>query len=120
MDDLYIQPGELRDSVEIQAATDTRDAAGQPVSTWAAVLTARAKIEGTNSRTFKDSFSANALAAQSTDVVTLRWPGASIDLKPGMRLILGDNTYLVQGVDNVRRRNRKVVLACMVIDGDSN
>jgi SPP1 family predicted phage head-tail adaptor len=119
-DDLYIQPGELRDSIQIQQATDTRDAAGQPVSTWAAVLTARAKIEGTNSRTFKETFSANALASQSTDVITIRWPGAAVTLEPGQRVVFGDNTYLVQAVDNVRRRNRKVVLACMVIDGDSN
>ena len=115
-----IDPGELRHSIQIQAASSTRDTAGQPVSTWNLVLTTRAKIENTNSRTFKESFAANALASQSTDVITIRWPGAAIDLLPGMRVLFGDNTYLVQAVDNVQRRNRKVTLACMAIDGDSN
>ena len=118
---LYIQPGELRNSIQIQAPSATdRDAAGQPVSTWDLVLTTRAKIEGTNSRTFKESFANNALASQSTDVLTLRWPGSSIVLVPGQRVIFGDNTYLVQAVDNVLRRNVKVCLACIAINGDSN
>ena len=119
-DPLYIDAGSLRHSIQIQAPSSTRDAVGQPVSTWNVVLTTRAKIENTNSRTFKESFSNNALASQSTDVLTIRWPGAAVDLKPDMRVIFGDNTYLVQAVDNVLRRNRKVVLACVVIDGDSN
>jgi head-tail adaptor len=119
-DPLILQPGELRHSVVIQAASTVGDAAGQPVSTWTAVLTTRAKIEGTNSRTFKESFSNNALASQSTDLITIRWPGSGIDLKPGMRVLFGDNTYLVQAVDNVLRRNRKVLLACIGVDEDSN
>ena len=119
-DPLYIDAGSLRHLVQIQAPTATRDAVGQPMSAWATVLTARARIENTNSRTFKESFSGNALAAQSTDVLTIRYPGSAIDLVPGMRVIFEDNTYLVQGVDNVLRRNRKIVLACLVIDGDSN
>lgn len=122
-DPLFIQPGELRHKVSVQAAPDgagARDSAGQPIANWNTILTTRAKIEGTNSRTFKESFAGNALASESTDVLTIRWPGAAIDLRAGMRVLFGDNTYLVQGVDNVLRRNRKVVLACLLIDGDSN
>ena len=119
-DPLYIQAGELRHSIQIQQASATRDAVGQPVSTWNVVLNTRAKIENTNSRTFKESFSNNALASQSTDCITIRWPGPTIDLAPGMRVIFGDNTFLVQAVDNVLRRNRKVVLACIGINEDSN
>jgi head-tail adaptor len=122
-DALYIAPGELRHSIQIQAAPDglgQRDSAGQPIDAWNAVLTTRAKIEGTNSRTFKESFSNNALASQSTDCITIRWPGAAITIEPGQRVIFGDNTFLIQAVDNVLRRNRKLVLACIGIDTDSN
>ena len=119
-DPLYIQAGSLRHRIQIQAATDTRDAAGQSVSTWTVVLTTRAKIEGTDSRTFKESFSNNALASQSTEAITIRWPGAAIKIEPDMRVIFGDNTFLIQGVDNVQHRNRKLVLACIAIDEDSN
>jgi hypothetical protein len=84
------------------------------------VLTTRAKIESTLSNTYKELVQDGAIASQSTDVMTIRWPGSSITLKPGMRVSFGDNTYLVQAVDNVLRMNRVVKLFCMVIDGDTN
>jgi SPP1 family predicted phage head-tail adaptor len=118
-DVLTIQPGELRHSIKIQAATPTRDTAGQQVDNWTTVLETRASIENTNSRTFKMSFTNNMLASQSTDAIVIRWPGAGVDLRPGMRVLYGDNRFLVQAVDNVQRRNRKVVLACMAIAEDS-
>ena len=37
-----------------------------------------------------------------------------------MRVIFGNNTFLVQDVDNVLHRNRVVRLACLMIDEDSN
>ena len=46
---LYLRAGELRHAVQIQSASSTRDAAGQPVSTWNVVLSTRAKIENSGS-----------------------------------------------------------------------
>ena len=117
---LYLRAGELRHAVQIQAASSTRDAAGQPVSTWNVVLSTRAKIENTGSQAYKDSFSNSSLASESTDLLTIRWPGASITLAPGMRVVFGNNTYLVQAADNVLHRNRIVRLACLMVDEDSN
>ena len=117
---LYIQAGELRHAIQVLEVSATRDAAGQPISTWTSVLSTRAKIESTSGRSYKESFAGNALASQSTDLITIRWPGPGITLKPGMRVTFGDNTFLVQAVDNVLRRDRVVRLACLVIDGDSN
>ena len=119
-DPLVINAGELIHLIQIQAPSSTRDSFGQPISTWDVILSTHVKIENTNSRTFRESFAANALASQSTDVITMRWPGVAINLKPGMRVVFGDNYYLVQAVDNVQRRNRKVVLACLAINEDSN
>jgi head-tail adaptor len=119
-DPLYLLSGDLRHKVTIQQPSTTRDAAGQPVSTWITVLTTRAKIEGTTSNTYKELVQDGAIASQATDVFTLRWPGSSIDLKPGMRVLFGDNTLLVQAIDNVLRRNRVVKLFCMAIAADSN
>src|SRR5258708_3237989 len=111
-DPTIIQPGSLRQSITIQQPSTTRDAAGQPVSTWTNVLTTRAKIEGTTSNTYKELVADGAIASQATDVFTLRWPGSSIDLKPGMRVQFQDNLYLVQAVDKILRRNRIVKLFC--------
>jgi head-tail adaptor len=119
---LAISPGELRHVVQIQASAMVATARGQAVnaSSWTTVLTTYAKIEGTSSRTFRESFSNNSLVSQATDVITIRWPGAAIDIKTGMRVIFGDATYLIQAVDNVLRRNRKVVLACVQVSSASN
>lgn len=120
MDPFVIDPGTLRHSVQIQAPSSTRDVVGQPVATWTEVWDTRAAIDNTNSRTFKDSFSSNALASQSTEMLSIRWPGATIDILPGMRVIFGDITYLIQAVDNVQRRNRRLNLACIVVDEGSS
>lgn len=119
---LAIAPGELRHLIQIQQSSMQGDDRGQSVNaaSWTTVYTAHAKIEGTTSRTFRERFSDNSMVSQATDVITIRWPGDSIDIKTGMRVIFGDNTFLIQAVDNVLRRNRKVVLACVQISSDSN
>src|ERR1035441_8312354 len=117
-DPLILQPGVLRHSITIQSASSTRDAAGQPVNAWNQVLATRARIENAGGGSYKESFSNNSFSSQSTDLVTIRWPGAAIDIKPGMRIVFGDNRYLIQAVDNILRRNRVLRLACLVIDGD--
>ena len=119
-DPLQLRAGELRHTVQVQSASSARDAAGQPVATWDVVLSTRAKIENTGSLAYKESFSNSSLASQSTDMITIHWPGSSITVSPGMRVVFGDNTYLVQDVDNVFHRNRVVRLACMIVDEDSN
>jgi head-tail adaptor len=119
-DPCILNPGELRHAITIQAPNSTRDAFGQPIDTWADVLPTRAKIESTGSLAYKMSFSNNALAAQSTDMITIRWPGPSVEIKPGMRAVFGNTIYLIQAADNVLHRNRVVRLACLVIDEGSN
>ena len=119
-DPLIIQAGTLRHTVTIQASNSTRDAAGEPLDTWNAVLTTRAAIESTLTATYKESFSQNAFSSQSTDLITMRWPGASISIKPGQRVTFNDKTYLIQAVNNVQERNRALRLACIQIDGASN
>jgi head-tail adaptor len=119
-DPVMINPGDLRHSVEIQKAPGGRDAAGQVVDAWVPVLTAYAAIEGTGSRAYRELFANNALASQSTDAITIRWPGEAIEIRPGMRVVFGANKYLIQAVDNVQHRDRKVALACMMISETSN
>jgi len=119
-DPLYLAAGDLRHSISIQAPSSTRDAFGQAISTWNTILTTRAKIEDTGSASYKDTFAQNALIAQSTDLITIRWPGSSVTITPGQRVIFGDNVWTIQSVDNVQHRNRKLRLACMQVDETSN
>lgn len=122
-DPLEINPGDLRCLIQVQSPDFTADGYGaQSVnpSSWTTQLTCKAKIENTNSRTFRESFSGGDLVSQSTDVITIRWPGASINVKPGWRVVFGDNAYTIQAVDNVQRRNRKLVLACAIVGETSS
>jgi head-tail adaptor len=122
MDPLYIQPGELRHKVTIVAPARTPDSRGLSITpnTWNTVLTTRAKIDSAGGRAYKESFANGAFASVSSDFITIRWPGASITIEPGMRVLFGDNIYQIQAVDNVLHRNRKVNLACIMVDEDSN
>lgn len=118
---LLLPAGELIHKITIQAPdTADPDAYGQAGTTWKDVLTTRAKIEDTGSASYKDAFAQNALAAQSTDLITIRWPGASITIEPGQRVIFGGNIFLIQAVDNVLHRNRKLRLATLMVDETSN
>jgi SPP1 family predicted phage head-tail adaptor len=115
-DPLQLQAGDLRHSITITEASSTRDSYGQPISTWNTVLTTRAKIEGTTSNTYKQLIQAGVVSADTTDIITIRWPGSAVFLTPDMRVVFGDQTFLIQGIDNVLRRNRVVKLFCMAID----
>jgi hypothetical protein len=121
-DPLSIEPGDLRHSITIQAQNSAeRDPAGQPIpGDWTTILTTMASIESTTSASYKQQFQNNALAAQSTDLITIRWPGTSVTVAPGQRVVFGNDTFLIQAVDNVLRRNRKLRLACLIIDSNSN
>jgi SPP1 family predicted phage head-tail adaptor len=116
-DPLHIEAGTLRHSITIQAQSTVRDAAGQLNSTWSPVLTTRAQIEGTSSLTFKFAFENNALAANTTECITIRYP--AVDVTPGMQVIWGDQTYTIQAVDDVLHRHRVLHLACVGISTGS-
>jgi head-tail adaptor len=114
-DPCQINAGDLRHSITINQQVGTRDAAGQPNSSWTALLTTRAAITSTNSQTFKFSFQGNALASASTDLLTIRYPGSSVVLIPGMQIVYGTELYTLNAIDNVQRRNRVLNLACTSI-----
>ena len=113
-DPIQFDAGSLRHNITINAPSAIRDASGQPGTTWTAVLTTRAKIESTSSLTFKWSFQNSTLASNATDCITIRYP--SVLVAPGFQIVWGDELYLVQDVDDIQRRHRVLVLACVGVD----
>lgn len=115
---LYLDIGALRHPITIQAQDPAQcDAAGQPIpGQWMDVLTTMASIRSTSN---SDRVQDGQLAAQSVYIITLRWPGAAVRIVTGQRVVCGDDTYLIQGVDNILQRNRVVRLTTVQIDGDS-
>jgi SPP1 family predicted phage head-tail adaptor len=119
-DPLILQPGTLCSKITFQQASNTRDAAGQPISAWNNVLTTRAAVESTLTATYKSSFSGGGMVSQSSHIITTHWPGSSINITPDMRIIWGDLTFQINAVDNVQLRNRVLKIYCMTIDAGSN
>jgi len=116
-DPTIIKAGTLRHQITIHAPSPSRDAYGQLGSVWSPVLTTRASIEGTSSLTFKFSFQNSTLAANATDCITMRYP--SVNIAPGMQVVFGDQLYLIQDADDINRRHRVLVLACVGVDTGS-
>lgn len=120
LDPLVIPAGYLRHEVVFQAPGSVRDDAGELVSaSWNSYLTTLAGIDSTMSQAYRESFTSDAFSSQSTDLFTIRWPGSNIDIEPGHRILFRGDYYLVQGIDNVRKRDRVLRIATLVIDGGS-
>jgi head-tail adaptor len=109
-----INVGSLRHLIQLQQQSSTQDSVGQPVLTW---TTVRTSYGGLNLVSMKEAFGEGQLTAQETDIWTLRW--TPTEILPGMQLVFGSNTYIVQMVSNVMRRNLIVHLLCLQLNGKS-
>jgi len=116
-DPLYLEPGDLRNAITIQAPSTTRDITGQPSQTWTTIITTRAFIRNL---TIRETIQDNQLVSQSSHLVRMRYPGSTTRIVTGQRLLSGTDVYLIQGVTNVLNRNRVLELTALIVDGDSN
>jgi SPP1 family predicted phage head-tail adaptor len=66
------------------------------------------------------SFSGNALAANATDLITIRYPGDYVDVVPGQQIQWGKQTYEISAVDDIQRRHRILNIAVVGLDIGSN
>jgi SPP1 family predicted phage head-tail adaptor len=111
-DPLAIPSGAMRHEIQIQQQTTTPDSFGQPQPTWTTVLTAMAAFATLSEReVYQLQFT-----AQVTHRITVRWPGTSIGIAGGMRVLFGTRVFLIQTPDNVQERNRVLHLMCLEIN----
>lgn len=114
---LAVSAGQLRHQISIQAQSTAQDPdTGEPASVWNTTLTTWAQIE---TLTAREAYQAGAsqFVAQVTHMVTIRWPGASVRIAGGMRVLFGERMFMIQAVDNVQERNRLLKLACLEVNG---
>lgn len=114
MPEWTMDPGMLRRQVQLQSQSATPDAVGQPQQVWTTFLTAMAAIQSTAAR---ESFQTGQFVAEVTHRITLRWPGETVTLQGGQRVLYGARIFLVQTVENVRERDSLVHLMCLEING---
>lgn len=102
-----MESGRLRHSIEIQAATKTDGAAGNPEETWATIATCRASIRPLRGREFVEQFQVNA---DLTHEIRIRYFDG---LTSKHRILFGNRIFhLVAPPINVNERNREHILMC--------
>jgi SPP1 family predicted phage head-tail adaptor len=116
LDPLYLEPGSLRNAVSIQAPSATADSYGQINTTWNTILNTRAAILPLSQREMAQS---GNLVSQNTHSITIRYPGATVRIVSGQRVLADVDTYLIQVVEDVLDRHRILKLQCVVIDAAS-
>jgi SPP1 family predicted phage head-tail adaptor len=109
-----IDPGELRQQIQIQQQSTANDSVGQPQATWTTVLTTMAKIA---SISVVERWQSAQFVGQVSHRITMRWPGAGVTIAGGMRVLFGSRIFVLQGVDNVEERNIVLHLLCLEING---
>ena len=100
-----IRAGQLRHSVAIQSATESRDSYDVDFA-WATVATVRASISPLSGT---ESIVADQEQATATHKVVMRyWSG----LTTSHRLLWGSRVLEIQSIVDVDERNRRIELLC--------
>jgi SPP1 family predicted phage head-tail adaptor len=116
---LGINPSQLRHQVQIQSQQTTVGATGGQTSAgWSTIRTPFAGIESAGE---KEDYQAGEFSSQVTDIITIRY-AATPAITGGMRVLFNESNgtqhaYLIQAVDNVKKRNILLKLMCLEIDG---
>jgi len=98
----------------VQAGT-AQDALGQPIALWSTIRTTWASIRYTTSGT-KEDYQSGQFSAQVTHIITIR-ATSTPKIAPGMRVVFGTHTYLIQLFDDVGLQGVLLHLQCLEIDG---
>lgn len=98
--------GDLRERVELQTATQTRDAIGGIVMTWATTATLWAKVEQMSAR---EQWHREQLRASAGWRVTIRH---RTGVTTKQRVVWAGRTLEITGVTDIEQKRRFLALAC--------
>lgn len=118
-----IGAGELCQTIQIQTRTTAQDSLGGQVEAWNTVLTTRAAIytaetvPGMRSKLPTEASQAGEFSSQVTHVMKIRWPGYTVPVQGGQRVIFRSRLFTLQSAENVQERNRVLLLYCLEING---
>ena len=92
----------MRQLVTFQRATITQSAIGEPTTTWAALASTWARVEGVSG---KERFSALQVQADVDFRILCRYQSDLADLAPDDRVIYGSQVFDIKSVINTEGRN---------------
>jgi head-tail adaptor len=120
---LAIDPGELRQQIQIQAQATTQDTLGGQIEVWNTFLTTRAAIytgaavPDIRSKQPRENSQDGQFSSEITHVMKIRWPGPDVSLLGGQRVLYRGRFFVLQNVENIQERDRVLLLYCIEING---
>ena len=87
--------GRLDQRITIQAPATGQDAFGAPSTIWTVVATVWAELKDLTGREF---LAAAAVQNVVQTKITIRYPGNSVTVLPGMRVVHGADIYNIEAV----------------------
>ena len=106
--------GALRHFVTIAAPSGAKDDYGQVSQTFTSIRTGFARISVVTQREVTET---NQVTAQVTHLVQMRWTPNPVAIAPGMRVLFGSRSFLIQTVENVEERNMVLNLYVLELNG---
>lgn len=101
-----MRAGRLRHRVALQSATETRDAHGQPVKTWATNATVWGGVEPVRG---KEAESANQIAAELIIRVVIRYRS---DVTTDWRVVFESRNLEIKAIIDPDLRHKELQLMC--------
>ncbi len=120
---LAIEPGELRQAIQIQVQTTAQDTLGGQIEDWATFLTTRAAIytgaavPDIRSKQPRENYQDGQFSSEITHVMKIRWPGSAVILLGGQRVLYRTRIFVLQNIENIQERDRILLLYCIEING---
>ena len=99
----------LRETIIIQSATDSIDAAGGPIKIWSNFITRKASIVPLNGTEY---FTAQQLNVDINVRIRLRFDSLASKINPKHRVLWGIRVYDILTVINRMERNEEIILMC--------
>ena len=106
-----IPAGTLRQRITIQQSTDSQDATGQPIRTWANVISGvPARVESVAGG---ETVRGRQVMAQTTTLLTTRWMSG---ITPSMRIVFCNRTLGILRVNDPVGDRRELRIECKEAD----
>lgn len=101
-----MRAGELRHTVELHSATESRGASGESINTYAEYATVRASVEALTGRELE---SAQQISAETKFKITMRYYSGVVTEH---RIVFGSRTFEINHIINPQEKNKMLILYC--------
>ena len=102
-----MQAGKLWNQIELQRTVTTRDSYGEPIDSWSTYKQLRAEFIGGAGR---EAITGQQVTGRGSCVWRIRY--LSPEPKITKRVKFGTRTFDINEVENVKQRNRELLLTC--------